>query len=170
MDEINRIILELKQKNHQSFETFYHLTKNQVFYAIIPIIKDRNLTEDLMQETYMKFLENISNIKINANPVAYLSTIARNLALNTYNKRKKEIFSEDIIDNIQAEVIEQPSEDIFKLLDILDQDEKAVITLHVINDLKFREVASVMKKPLGTVLWIYQKGIKKMKERVGEII
>ena len=40
--------------------------------------------------------------------------------------------------------------------------------MHAINDLKFKEIASITKKPLGTVLWIYNKAIKKLKEKVGE--
>lgn len=35
MDQIHEIIEELRQKDYKSFDTFYNLTKNQVFYAII---------------------------------------------------------------------------------------------------------------------------------------
>ena len=60
------------------------------------------------------------------------------------------------------------SEEIFKLLDLLEPLEKEIIIMHVINDLKFREISKILNKPLGTVLWIYNKAIKKMKMEVGE--
>ncbi|MDR4968238.1 MAG: RNA polymerase sigma factor [Acholeplasmataceae bacterium] len=88
MDQIHAIIEELKKRNYQSFDTFYNLTKNQVFYAIINIVKDQDLAEDIMQDTYVKFLEKIEQYKSGSNPYAYLSTIARNLAINTYNREK----------------------------------------------------------------------------------
>ena len=47
---------------------------------------------------------------------------------------------------------------------------KEVVTLHVINDLKFKEIAKIMKKPLGTVLWIYNKAIKKLRDKVGDVL
>ena len=59
MDQIHAIIEELKKRDYKSFDTFYNLTKNQVFYAIVSIIKDKDLAEDLMQDTYVKFLEKI---------------------------------------------------------------------------------------------------------------
>ncbi|PKK98524.1 MAG: hypothetical protein CVV57_06215 [Tenericutes bacterium HGW-Tenericutes-2] len=170
MDNIHLIIRELKQKNYQSFDTFYNLTKNQVFYAIISVVKDNDLAQDIMQDTYVKFLEKIDQYKDGANPYAYLSTIARNLAINTYNQRKREVYSEEIFETIPSPEENNDEEDIFKILDLLDPDEREVVTLHIINNLKFREIVPIVDKPLGTVLWIYNKAIKKLKEKVGDIL
>jgi len=170
MDKINLIIRELKQKNYQSFDTFYNLTKNQVFYAIISVLKDNDLAEDIMQDTYVKFLEKIDQYKDGANPYAYLSTIARNLAINTYNQRKREVYSEEIFETLPSPEENNDEEDIFKILDLLDTDEREVVTLHIINNLKFREIVPIVEKPLGTVLWIYNKAIKKLREKVGDIL
>jgi RNA polymerase sigma-70 factor (ECF subfamily) len=171
MDQIHEIIKELKQRNYQSFDVFYNLTKNQVFYAIINIVKDKSQAEDLMQDTYLKFLEKIDQYKDGNNPYAYLSRIARNLAINYYNQDKKIVYNDELIDQSDSlyESVEE-NEEIFKLLNILSDIEKEVVTLHVINDLKFKEIASILKKPLGTVLWIYNKAIKKLKEKVGDIL
>ncbi|TNF06671.1 MAG: RNA polymerase sigma factor [Bacillota bacterium] len=169
MDKMDHIIVELKQRNYASFDEFYNLTKNQVFYAIVAIVKDRMLAEDIMQDTYLKFLEKIEQYQLGSNVYAYLSQIGRNLAINLYNKRKKEIQSDEMIESIpaQEEKVED-DEEIFKLLDYLDLKEREIVVLHVINDLTFREIAEITKKPLGTVLWIYNKAIKKLKGKVGE--
>ena len=104
MDNIHEIIEELKRRDYSSFDTFYHLTKNQVFYAIVTIIKDKSLAEDLMQDTYTKFLEKIDDYKSNSNPYAYLSTIGRNLAINLYNKRKREVVSDELMGIVTSAV------------------------------------------------------------------
>jgi RNA polymerase sigma-70 factor, ECF subfamily len=170
MERIDEIIEELKLKNYTSFDLFYNLTKNQVFYAIVTIIKDRNLAEDLMQDTYMKFLEKIDQYKKGSNVAAYLSQIGRNLAINSYNRRKKEVRSEDIFETIASPEVIEENEDIFKILDLLGDDEREIVVLHVINNLKFREIADITDKPIGTVLWIYNKAIKKLKEKVGDVL
>jgi len=36
--------------------------------------------------------------------------------------------------------------------------------------LKFREIVPIVDKPLGTVLWIYNKAIKKLKEKAVDFI
>lgn len=170
MDQIHQIIKQLRKRDYQSFDTFYNLTKNQVFYAIVSIIKNKDLAEDIMQDTYVKFLEKIDQYQDGKNPYAYLSTIGRNLAINVYNQRKKVIYSEEMFETIAADEPEYPDDDIFKILDLLDQTEREVVTLHVINDLKFREIAKTIGKPLGTVLWIYNKAIKKLREKVGDVL
>lgn len=169
MEKMEQIIVELKQKNYASFDEFYNLTKNQVFYAIVAIIKDRMLAEDLLQDTYLKFLEKIDQYQLGSNVYAYLSQIGRNLAINLYNRRKKEFHNDEIIEQIPAqEESKTDDEEIFKLLDYLDIKEREMVVLHVINDLTFREISEITKKPLGTVLWIYNKAIKKLKGKVGE--
>lgn len=170
MDQIHEIIEELRRKDYKSFDTFYNLTKNQVFYAIINIVKDKDLAHDIMQDTYIKFLEKIDQYKSGANPYAYISMIGRNLAINTYNRQKRLIKSDELLESIPAEKEVENDEDIFKILDLLNDDEKEVVTLHVINDLKFKEIAKIMEKPLGTVLWIYNKAIKKLKDKVGDVL
>lgn len=172
MDKIHAIIEQLRNKNYESFDVFYDLTKNQVFYAIIHILKDKDLAEDIMQDTYVKFLEKIDQYKKGSNPYAYLSTIARNLAINVYNKNKRIVASEELIESMPAsdDYIPNNEPDIFKILSYLDDDEKEVVSLHIINDLKFREIAKIIDKPLGTVLWIYRKAIKKLKEHIGEFL
>ncbi|WP_162146919.1 RNA polymerase sigma factor [Acholeplasma granularum] len=171
MDPIHDIIEALRQKKYDEFDTFYNLTKNQVFYAIINIVHNKDQAEDLMQETYIKFLEKIDQYKTGANPYAYLSKIARNLAINYYNREKKITKDDEFLNTIPYIEEQQPDdEDIFKILNLLDDTEKEVVTLKIINDLKFREIAAILKKPLGTVIWIYNKAIKKLKNKVGDVL
>ncbi|MFU8792849.1 MAG: RNA polymerase sigma factor [Acholeplasmataceae bacterium] len=169
MVTLKQMIRQFKQKDYQSFDIFYNQTKQKVFFAVINIIKDESLVDDVMQETYLKFLKNIDKVKSDGNVSAYLQRIARNLAIDLYNQRKKEVYGNEIFETIPAEE-EKHQEDIFEILDMLESDEKEVVSLHIINDLKFREIADMMDKPLGTVLWLYQKALKKLKEKVGDYI
>ncbi len=78
--EMKEIIKELKNNNLDVFDDFYHLTKNQVYMAIMPILKNKHKTEDIMQDTYLRFLSNINKYKENTNVIAFIVTIARNLS------------------------------------------------------------------------------------------
>ena len=58
---------------------------------------------------------------------------------------------------------------VITILELLDsQEEREIVTYHVILDYKFADVAKIMSKPLGTVLWIYNRAIKKLKERMSK--
>ncbi len=172
MHQIKEIVKQLKVQDQHQFDIFYDATKKAVFYAVAGIIRDENLIEDIMQETYMKFLSNIDKVDENGNVVAYLSMIARNLALDMYNRRKREVYGDDLMDQMPDQRPEPQPDDqeVFKILDLLDDDAREIVTLHVINELKFREIAVIVDKPLGTVLWKYNKAIKTLKGKVGEYL
>lgn len=165
---MQEIIKQLKNDNLDMFDEFYDLTKNQVYVTILSVVKNKMTAEDIMQDTYLRFLNNIHKYKENTNVVAFIVTIARNLAINYYNKHKKEEFHDF---SLYEDTYVNETED-NKLLDLvyqtLEGKELDVFIMHVIDDLKHKEIAKIMKKPLGTITWLYNKAVKKMKEKVGE--
>jgi RNA polymerase sigma-70 factor (ECF subfamily) len=166
---MDTFIHAFKEKDYQGFDEFYTLTNRKVYYAIISIVKDDEIAADLLQDTYMNFLSKIDQYKPGSNVYAYLSRIGRNLSINYYNKYKKEIHSDVLFETIESnEGVNQDAElDILKILNYLNQEQREVVVLHVINNFKFREIADIMDKPIGTILWIYSKAIKILKEKVG---
>ena len=97
MEEINLLIKEFKNKNHSNFEKFYNLTSKQVYFTSLNILKNHALAEEITQDVYVKFLSEISSFKEYYNVFSYLTTISRNLSINVYNKNKKIINDEEII-------------------------------------------------------------------------
>ena len=168
MDQLKKHVKAFKNRNYESFDAFYHATKRRVYLTIIQIVKDEQIAEDIMQDTYMQFLKKIDTIHSSQNPVAYLVKIGRNYALNYYNKYKREVKSDALIEAIPSQTFSDSTIDIFKLLDVLNHDEREVVVLHTINGFKFREVASVMDKPIGTVLWLHKKAMDKLKKKLGD--
>ncbi len=156
--------------SEQAFEVVYNLTRKKVFFTILSIIKDYGLAEELMQDTYIKIRQNIGKYNKNTNAQAWILQIARNLTLNAYNRRKKEIIPDDA--NTEYLFNSNTEEDLLnqmllkKLLLTLEVDERQVVTLHTMG-YKHREIAQQLNKPLGTVLWLYNKSIKKLKQKGG---
>ena len=161
------IIEEFRVGNYDSFEEFYYETSKQLYVFIYDIIRNRQSSEDLLQETYMRFLNNIDRYKKNTNYFNFLVTIARNLAINEYHKQKRVINDEEYIYSIKEES-KTDVPNLFYLLDYLDEKQREIVILHIIDNLKFKEIAKMKEMPLGTVLWLYNKAIKKLKRKVEE--
>lgn len=169
---LNKLISSLKEGDMDVFDSFYDATKQQMYYTIISIIKDQSLAQDIMQDAYLKILQSLDSYKQDTNALAWMLMIARNMTINVYNRRKKEILidvdeQEQLLgasynDSIQA----TPLMD--QMYQVLKPDEIELVVLHVINELTHKEIAQIKKKPLGTILWQYNQAIKKLKEKVGE--
>ena len=168
--KIRRIIKEFKVKDYSSFDEFYELTNRVVFYSFVPIVKSNDIAADIMQDVYMRFLDSIDSFKTGGNVYAYLSMIGRNLSINYYNREKRLIHSEELLQTIPSDegVVYEYDSDILDLLYLLNKDQRVVVALHIINNLKFRVIAEIVEKPLGTVLWLYREAMKILRKELGE--
>lgn len=168
MGREKQIIKELKKNDYKSFDEFYNLTSRLVYYVIATVIKNRQTIEDLMQDTYLKFLNNISSVNPNQNPNAYLAQIAKNLAINEFNKQKRVVVDDSYFTNLKDSKEHEDFGIDLGIINYLETEEKEIVTLKLIGNLKYREIASLLNKPMGTVQWIYNNAIKKLRKKVGE--
>lgn len=169
MDRIREIILELKERNYQSFDEFYSLTSKLVYYMIAGIVKNNAIIEDLMQDTYIAFLENIDNVSIKNNPSSYLAQIAKNLSINYCNKYAKVDLNNEYFDKMKDPLSEENLNLIdLGIIDYLSGIEKEIVIMHIIGEMRFKDIAVVVDKPLGTVLWLYNKAIKYLRKKIGK--
>lgn len=169
-EKLSLLVNKIKE-DESYFHQFYDLTKKKIFYNIFAIIKDYQLSEDILQETYITFLEKINTINTNKSVLGFLYKISRNKALDYYRKHKKHI-DYDLLSNNERFSYENSKDHSNELLNliinIVDDIEYQVIILHIVNGLTNKEIAMILKKPTNTIIWIYNKAIKKIKERLGE--
>lgn len=169
---LNEAALKIKNRDEVAFEYIYNETKSAVYAVIIVIIKDHNLTEDIMQETYIKMIKSINSYNPKQKFKTWLLTIARNTAIDYYRKKKRED-SVDIQENEYLFPVEKSDVDneynANYLLSLLTEEEKEVIVLYAMEDYKHKEIAEILNKPIGTVIWIYNKAMKKLRKAKGGI-
>lgn len=151
----------LKNGDDSSFDVIYDQTNRLVYYVIYSILKNHHQSEDVMQDVYMKVCEKISSYT--NSPKAWISTIARNLAINQYNKNKKEVSDFDF-DKISTTRPETPLIDL--AAKILPEDEFTITMLCVCEGYKRREVAKIVNLSTSGVTWKLDNALKKLKKEV----
>ncbi|MFP4479023.1 MAG: RNA polymerase sigma factor [Candidatus Izemoplasmatales bacterium] len=164
-DYIDKLIL----KDNEAFETVYEHTKRGVFSIIISLVRNRTVTEDLMQDTYIKMIKKIKQYKRGRNFNAWLMQIAKNTALDYLRKSNRETIYDPQEQSYIHESLKTDAKtyDVLDLVKSLNGDEKQIVLLRAVADMKFKDIAKTVNKPLGTVLWIYNKSIKTLKKEVG---
>ena len=99
IDRLIEIASLLKSKDLSCFDEFYEYTKTKTYNIIYALVRNQTITEDLLQDTYVKFLNNLESLKEDVNPVGYLTTIARNTALDYLKRNHREVYV-DAYDNV----------------------------------------------------------------------
>lgn len=159
----------LKEGNTDAFEYIYNKTKRVVFYCAFSILKDHSLAEDIMQNTYIKVKQYCNSYQKGTKPIAWITTIARNLSINEHNRRKRELYT-DFSDNYKhgSYSLSDDKMVLSAAFEHLNDKERQLVIMHVIGGLKHRELAEIFNMPLGTVLFKYNAAIKKLRKRIEE--
>ncbi|MFO7968568.1 MAG: RNA polymerase sigma factor [Bacillota bacterium] len=158
----------LIEKDNEAFEIVYNHTKKGVFSIIISLVRNKTITEDLMQDTYIKMIKKIKQYKRGRNFNAWLMQIAKNTALDYLRKSKKETLYDPqeqayIHESLKTEA---KTYDVLDLVKPLNETEKQIVLLRAVAEYKFKDIARIVDKPIGTVLWLYNKAIKQLKHEV----
>lgn len=49
------------------------------------------------------------------------------------------------------------------MIDKLEETERMIIDMKLIGELTFKEIAKILKSPMGTVTWKYKKAMDKLR-------
>ena len=164
--ELNDYIEEFRRGEYASFPLFYEATHRKVYYIAYGLLGSEFDAKDVSQDTYVRFISSLSSYRSGSNPYALLATIARNLAYDLLEKRNRlTSFEEEIGNEEEISRKEELSDsgEVKRLLQALSPGEREIVVLHVLDGLKFREIAPIVGKKLSTVLVTYNRAIKKMR-------
>lgn len=165
-------MLRLQQGDERAFEEIYNETGRGLFAYIRSLCNDYHVAEDMMQVTYIRLRTSIASYKAGGNAYAWLYAIARNATLNEIARRKREL-SLDVEENASQFGTYRLDEDGSPVTEIMNrvlgETERQIVTLHVMSGFKHREIAEILDKPLGTVLWTYNNALAKMRKAIKEV-
>jgi len=163
---------KLKSGDVQALEHIYFAMKKSVYLLSLSILSNAEKAKDVLQETFIKVAQSIHTYKPNTNAKAWICTIARNLCYGEYSKAKNVVSLEgviaDIPDNKNSAEAWVQNILLQKAMQSLSPLESEIVTLFSLEGYRHREIAQITKKPLGTVLWIYHRAIKKLKDFMGD--
>lgn len=167
MDELKELLIHIKNDELEYFDRFFELTKKPTFNLIYSYLRDSMESEDILQETYLKFLRYKRKVKEDMNILAYLIQIAKSLSLNYLKKNKRvEILEEtDHLEDEKEEIHNLDDSPIVrKMRRVLNEKEFQIVILHVVNNMTHKEIAEFLNKPIGTITWAYNNAIKKVRD------
>lgn len=161
MKRVQRII----NNDMTAFDEIYNESKKSVYFAIYVVTKSKEVTEDLMQETYMEFLQKIKKLPPKVDVTAYLVTSAKNKAINFYNRYKRERDYILMLENYSYQKDKVYDTGLLEVIkNTLSEKEANVFFMKVLGEYSFKEISKILKIPIGTLTWTYQECRKKLQK------
>ncbi len=162
MDKLNDrdLFKKVADNDEQAFTVFVNRYKNRLFNFVFRIIPEKEMSEDILQETFLRVYNQRKNYSPDYALSTWVYTIALNLVRSELRKRKlrrymsldflKEETDIELPDNTNPEPgMLKPLID--KAIKSLPGDYRLAFVLCDIDRLPYNEIAEIMRVPVGTV-------------------
>lgn len=166
VEELRELFIEIKYGNNIAFEKLYKNYKNLVYKIAYSILKNSYDSDDIVQIVFEKIYSIDKDKLPTRNESSWLYSVTKNETINYLNKKKSHIELEEIyeLEDNNNEINELINKDSYnRLIGKLNENEKEIISLKILSNLSFKEIAKLLNKPTGTIKWIYYKSINTLK-------
>ena len=153
--------------DNSSFEVLLNRHKNRVFAFIMSKIKNKDLSEDIFQDTYVKVVNSLQKGKYNEEGkfLPWVMRIAHNLVIDHFRKQKKmqmirsnndfdifDVIKDSKINADEKLIKDQIFSDLNSLIDKLPSDQKEVLKMRYYEELSFKKIAEHFDISINTAL------------------
>ena len=157
------LILRIAQGDTAALEVLYRQTSSSIYGFALSILRDPVAAEDVMQSA--------PGYQPSGKPMAWLLTIARNLALMRLRRAESKNLSFDELFHVEdTHDAYQTTENhmvLEKVLHTLTDGERQIVMLHALSGLKHREIADLLGIPQATAISRYNRALAKLRNSMG---
>ncbi len=161
------LVVNYLKGDNNSFEQLLNRHKNKVFSFIFSKVKNRDLAEDIFQDTFVKVINSLQKGKYNEEGkfLPWMMRISHNLVIDYFRKSNKvknirstddfNIF--DILNNGEKSQEEEMIRkriysDLNLLIELLPIEQRDVIKFRYFKDKSFKEIAELTNVSINTAL------------------
>lgn len=170
--------------NNEAFEVLLLRYKSKVYTYIYLIVHNRELAEDIFQDTFIKAINTIQQGRYveTGRFLAWINRIAHNLIIDHFRREKNEnTFSTDgleydLVNN--AKLSEKSVEDtisneqvlcdVVNLVNYLPESQQEVVRMRFFEDLSFKEIAEKTDVSINTALGRMRYALLNMRKIANE--
>ena len=135
----------------QSIDQLYRLYAKELYWFIFSICKDTDLSDDILQTTFVEAIKSIEKFKGESSVKTWLFSIAKYQCYKQFRKDKTYIFLDEIkvspLDDMDISLIAALcSKDMFKKIDEINEPNRSIVILRIIKDYSFFEIGELIGK------------------------
>ncbi len=169
-----KLMNQVASGDRDAINQFTHLYRGRTYSIAYSVCHNREDTEDIVQEVFLKLLMLDPSKFPSSGHASWFYILTKNIALDYLKAKKPTVDIENIqfADfNAENDIIYFEAIDHYEyLVKKLSSEEKLVVGLKVLGGMKHKEIASMLKKPTGTIQWIYHKAIHALRISLSSLV
>ena len=174
------LVVSYAEGNNCAFEILLSRHKQSLFSYILYMVRNRDLADDIFQDTFIKAIFTIKQGRYTENGKfrAWITRIAHNLIVDYFRQERSEntvsndeyefdLFNNSKVceDNIETVMVKaQVFDDVRKLVDYLPESQREVLKMRYYQELSFKEIADKTGVSINTALGRMRYAILNMRK------
>ena len=182
-EKFSECIQGLNRGDKDGLRQVYEEYVSYIYGIVRSLLASREEAEDVTSEFFIKLWEKSDSYRAGNGHKGWMATIARNLAIDTLRKKRREepvdfqmragSGEEDCTEaasralhatdgkSVEEEVV--GSLTVKEAFSLLKEPEREVVHLKIMSGMTFQEIADLLGSPMGTVTWRYREAMKKLR-------
>ena len=164
------LAMEYVKGNNRAFDELLSRTQTGIFSYIIFIVHNKEVANDLFQETFLKAITKLKDGKYTPSGKfnGWLIRIAHNAIMDWYRRQKSqhlidtdgsditiaEMSDQQIMETSREDILAnaQVLEDVKAMIDFLPENQREIVKMRYYQNLSFKEIAAITNCSINTCL------------------
>ncbi len=164
------LAMEYVKGNNRAFDELLSRTQTGIFSYIIFIVHNKEVANDLFQETFLKAITKLKDGKYTPSGKfnGWLIRIAHNAIMDWYRRQKSqhlidtdgsditiaEMSDQQIMETSREDILAntQVLEDVKAMIDFLPENQRDIVKMRYYQNLSFKEIAAITNGSINTCL------------------
>src|SRR5699024_2977178 len=161
------------------FDELYDHYHQDLYRFIFYMVKDQHVTEDLVQETYIKVLQSYKSFRGESSKKTWLFSIARHVVIDHFRQQKRqrnrilqffnwseqgESLKDESPTPVEITFQNEELKEIYQYLDHCTIDQRNVLILRFIQSFSIRETAEILNFSISKVKTTQHRGLKHLRK------
>ena len=178
VNEERELIRRFNAGQSQALHCIYERHKTALIRVAQALLNDPTGIEDVLHDVFVQFAALAGRFRLRGSLRGYLAICVANRARNA-NRRRLQVDPERLRVTRTSQQITNPAQIaerseqhqvLIAALQQLPDEQRQVIALHVLGDLRFREIAQKSNESIHTIQSRYRYGLQKLQARLnGEL-
>ena len=153
--------------SESALETLIYRHKQRIYSFIFSKVHDRDVTEDIFQDCFIKVIKTLKKGKYNEEGkfLPWVMRIAHNLVIDHFRRNKRmpkfqsrndfdifDVISDGDLSKEDDMILDQVHRDVKNLIKELPDDQKEVLTMRIYKEMSFKEIAEATDVSINTAL------------------
>lgn len=179
-----QLIAQYRNGNESAFAELLNRYKSKVYTSIYLIVKDKYITEDLLQDCFIKVIDRLKRGTYNEEGKfgPWIGRIAHNMAIDYFRKEKRYPtivtedgtsvfnsmeFTEESIESVKIQ--EDTHAKLRQLIQTLPESQKEVLMMRHYAEMSFQEIADATGVSINTALGRMRYALINLRKKLNQV-